>query len=518
MKNWRKILVTGMVAGMVMVTGCSSNLPETNQGNRNGQRVVDAVNRRTDTYGVTRSYNTGARTIRGFNRGFRRAARHDNARYDGRIGTRHYNHIAHQGLRADGGTNYRHPGLGTGTTRNIPNRNTNTFNRGTVGHTFGYGSYGYDSAVDGEYDGGYDLGQRAGTRTSTAQNNTLNNRVVRSTSGTATPNRTATAGISHKTATNKTGVTRSTGNRRNTTTHNTNTVAPARTKSVQPIHKSTHNTPPTRNTQPMLHNTTNNTGVVHNTTPTRSITNRQGTRKLSARADKARSLHQNTRAMHSQNNNVAQVAPIMNTNPIVNPSATRGITRARSYQNRQNRAGRRAASRRVANNDTRRFSSNRPYNVNMTDYSLNNHGFNDGMYLGADYYMNNNDAYDMHGRNSYATGHSVPASADDSNDLAFFKRDKTNNDEVPATPNGPQAPIPTNRANPEPVPVPTPAPTGMSDDFSWDYDNNNIHDLDDMSDSGYNNNDYNNNDYVNPVRASDTVNNPTHRAGHRVMK
>ena len=51
--NWRSIAITGLVAGMVAVTGCSTNLPETNQGNRNGQRVADAVNRREDTYRTT---------------------------------------------------------------------------------------------------------------------------------------------------------------------------------------------------------------------------------------------------------------------------------------------------------------------------------------------------------------------------------------------------------------------------------------------------------------------------------
>ena len=48
--NWRRIVVTGLTVGMVAVTGCSTNLPENNQGNRNGQRVTDAVNRRPDTY------------------------------------------------------------------------------------------------------------------------------------------------------------------------------------------------------------------------------------------------------------------------------------------------------------------------------------------------------------------------------------------------------------------------------------------------------------------------------------
>jgi len=72
MLNWRRIAITGFVAGMIAVTGCSTNLPETNQGNRNGQRVADAVNRREDTYRTTsnrlaETENTGilGRTTRG---------------------------------------------------------------------------------------------------------------------------------------------------------------------------------------------------------------------------------------------------------------------------------------------------------------------------------------------------------------------------------------------------------------------------------------------------------------------
>jgi len=53
--NWRKILVTGTVAGMVAVTGCSGNVPENNQGNRNGQRFVDGVYARPDNYNASRT-------------------------------------------------------------------------------------------------------------------------------------------------------------------------------------------------------------------------------------------------------------------------------------------------------------------------------------------------------------------------------------------------------------------------------------------------------------------------------
>lgn len=85
--NWRRIIATGTVAGMIAITGCSTNLPENNQGNRNGQRVADAANRRTDSYSTTRNRaiyneanNTGLMGTAGTNRttaartGFNRSA------------------------------------------------------------------------------------------------------------------------------------------------------------------------------------------------------------------------------------------------------------------------------------------------------------------------------------------------------------------------------------------------------------------------------------------------------------
>jgi len=49
----KQLLATGLIVGMVAITGCAHNLPETNQGNRNGQRVADAVNHRPDSYTTT---------------------------------------------------------------------------------------------------------------------------------------------------------------------------------------------------------------------------------------------------------------------------------------------------------------------------------------------------------------------------------------------------------------------------------------------------------------------------------
>jgi len=79
--NVKRILVVGAVAGMLAVTGCSSNLPENNQGNRNGQRVVDSVNRRGDTYNDFNAYdrNGGDDSTR-TNRGFLRRSNRDGGR------------------------------------------------------------------------------------------------------------------------------------------------------------------------------------------------------------------------------------------------------------------------------------------------------------------------------------------------------------------------------------------------------------------------------------------------------
>ncbi|MCL1862518.1 MAG: hypothetical protein FWF78_03010 [Defluviitaleaceae bacterium] len=72
--NFKRIITLGLVAGMLAVsgTGCSSNTVDRNQGNRNGQRVADAVNHRPDSYngrGTTRGL--FGRTTRGLNRATR---------------------------------------------------------------------------------------------------------------------------------------------------------------------------------------------------------------------------------------------------------------------------------------------------------------------------------------------------------------------------------------------------------------------------------------------------------------
>ena len=116
--NFKRIIAVTAVAGMLAVTGCSANTPDRNQGNRNGQRVTDAVNRRPDSYtGERTSRGLFGRTTRGVNRATRNTTR--NAERTG---------------RAIGDT------LGNRYTR-TPNR-SNTFGRpqGRIGTTFRRGN------------------------------------------------------------------------------------------------------------------------------------------------------------------------------------------------------------------------------------------------------------------------------------------------------------------------------------------------------------------------------------------
>ena len=159
MLNWRRIAVTGLVAGIVAVTGCSTNLPETNQGNRNGQRVVDSVNRRTDTYrgtGIERdSYRDGyvGRTTRGIRR-----ATH-NVANPARTTTGNSLNIGRPGGRV--GNTFRY-GNNRGVTRGL--------HSGRIADYNCYENYNCDGIAEG-YDYGVSVTDRA----------LLNNRTTRST-------------------------------------------------------------------------------------------------------------------------------------------------------------------------------------------------------------------------------------------------------------------------------------------------------------------------------------------------
>jgi len=83
--NWKKIIVSGTVAGMVIVTGCAGNVPSNNHGNRNGERLTNAVTRNVDgeRNPITRGINTGTRAVRNVGRTGTRAMQNATRNLDG---------------------------------------------------------------------------------------------------------------------------------------------------------------------------------------------------------------------------------------------------------------------------------------------------------------------------------------------------------------------------------------------------------------------------------------------------
>ena len=74
--NWKQIAITGILAGVVTATGCSTNnTTDSNQGTRNAQRVTESTNRRADysnggvinnvTRGINRAANSISNDIKG---------------------------------------------------------------------------------------------------------------------------------------------------------------------------------------------------------------------------------------------------------------------------------------------------------------------------------------------------------------------------------------------------------------------------------------------------------------------
>jgi len=126
--NFKRIAVTGLVAGMVAITGCSSNLPETNQYNRNGQRVANSVNHRATTHRAT---------------GTHRARTENNYTNNGVIGrtTRGIGRVAND--VANVAHNATH-NTGTSHTNRHARRYGNSLNlgrpEGRMGNTFHYGN------------------------------------------------------------------------------------------------------------------------------------------------------------------------------------------------------------------------------------------------------------------------------------------------------------------------------------------------------------------------------------------
>ncbi|MCL2048712.1 MAG: hypothetical protein FWG87_08290 [Defluviitaleaceae bacterium] len=133
----KRIIAAGMVAGMMAVTGCASNVPSRNQGNRNGQRVTDAVHRRNDSYtGTSRGF--GNRT-----RGMWNTADRGTGtlwRPQNRIGTtfQYGNDVGQRGLIDNSGYETSRteiaPRTGNRATRRAASRTTRGTARGTTNH------------------------------------------------------------------------------------------------------------------------------------------------------------------------------------------------------------------------------------------------------------------------------------------------------------------------------------------------------------------------------------------------
>ena len=234
MFNWKRIAVTGLVVGMVAATGCSSNLPETNQGNRNGQRVADSVNRRTDSYRTTGhrlSYTENGGTYRntdGFfgrtTRGLRRAA----------------NDVVHPNRVNDG---YNR------TTRGITNNPLNLGRpQGRIGNTYRYGhNRGYIHGLNDTMDYNCNTGDYCyDTGVTTTEQSLVNNRTTRSTatSPAAVPNNNVNRAVSNRStaATPKTETKRVDTKRsstpakttESTATNEVNTIVPQGTSMLAP--------------------------------------------------------------------------------------------------------------------------------------------------------------------------------------------------------------------------------------------------------------------------------------------
>lgn len=109
----KRLIAIGAIAGMMAATGCSSNVPERNQGNRNGQRVVDAAHHRPDSYTGARNNTTrglfgrttrsASRATRSENRATRPPSRSTFGRPHARLGN-----TFHQGARRYGMNRMEH--------------------------------------------------------------------------------------------------------------------------------------------------------------------------------------------------------------------------------------------------------------------------------------------------------------------------------------------------------------------------------------------------------------------------
>ncbi|MCL2218034.1 MAG: hypothetical protein FWB91_13590 [Defluviitaleaceae bacterium] len=226
--NWRRILVAGTVAGMIAVTGCSSNLPETNQGNRNGQRVADAVNRRADTYdhrGIwpERNYADSSDYYNGLNRNSNRGVTRGINRISRGIGSTARNITEGVGDMATGNSSAHNTRNTRNTQHSTPNRSVN-FGRpqGRIGNTFRYNNNNNHRAQ--ALDSGFDRGVTTDMQNTQSTRNTAT-RSTHNTRNTAVGNTHNTRNTTHTGNTHNTRNTTHTRNTHNTrnTTHTRNT-------------------------------------------------------------------------------------------------------------------------------------------------------------------------------------------------------------------------------------------------------------------------------------------------------
>jgi hypothetical protein len=143
--KYRKTLATTALIGLMAITGCSRGaLPENNEGNYNGERLVSSVTRRAD--GMANNYNRG--TTRGFTRNMNRSHNVNNNRgINNNLGinnnTRGLSQNRYNGVRGDLGYNHtnrytNNQNVTRNTNRNVT-RNANRNNR--IGHTFDYNTH-----------------------------------------------------------------------------------------------------------------------------------------------------------------------------------------------------------------------------------------------------------------------------------------------------------------------------------------------------------------------------------------
>ena len=464
--NWRRIIATGTVAGMIAVTGCSTNLPETNQGNRNGQRVVDATNRRTDSYSTTRNrsvYNeAGVRG--GTNRMANRANRSVN-----RAGNR----------------------------ETVPNRSLNLGRpQGRIGNTFRYnhnngntrgltGAHGYDAGILGDSaiaNSSYD--------TSASPSNSVNPGVSRARVNNATTRSSATRAAKPAGSATRSVVPRVAQQNNNATTRNS-------------ARKTTNNA--TRSTAPRATHSSN--AKVTHSNPVRTS---HATRSTAQKP--TRSTNRTTRANHipsgdtTRSNERYHVIPHSkamdalreNTHPAPVANAARDAqVRHRSAVNSQNRQRARSMTRNNSVSNQSRVENAHRYGMNLYQNraARRDQQFNRASQssLSQSQSQNQNRSQNRNStRNNKRTSASERTVAvfDNDDDFAFFKRNAEEpaaepNTNPNANPNSPAVkPVNSPAVNPSNNPA-TPAPavtmpnTTSYDDSSFiPYENRDDYQID----------------------------------------